>query len=192
MSVVWKEETVVFVRDRVRVERTALGIAGGQNKVVEAVQDEASPTTLPGESPEAKNLLLGEGQSRLLRAHCDADIATGSDPPCRLFFCFLHKKNVSGLLRRRGAIGAAAARCKPACVASLHQPHYSGPHVYDEAARAGAARDAYAGAVAGSVHARAVHEPEREEAKQGAWPTATHDRIYRYIQCVFSTCRFFS
>ena len=27
----------------------------------EAVQDEASPTTLPGESPEAKNLLLGEG-----------------------------------------------------------------------------------------------------------------------------------
>ena len=56
------------MRDRVRVERTALGIAGGQNKVVEAVQDEASPTTLPGESPEAKNLLLGEGQS-LLRAH---------------------------------------------------------------------------------------------------------------------------
>jgi hypothetical protein len=33
------------VRDRVRVERTALGIVGGQNKVVEAVQDEASPTT---------------------------------------------------------------------------------------------------------------------------------------------------
>ena len=56
------------MRDRVRVERTALGIVGGQNKVVEAVQDEASPTTLPGESPEAKNLLLGEGQS-LLRAH---------------------------------------------------------------------------------------------------------------------------
>ena len=68
VSVVWKEETVVFVRDRVRVERTALGIAGGQNKVVEADQDEASPTTLPGEPPEAKNLLLGEGQS-LLRAH---------------------------------------------------------------------------------------------------------------------------
>jgi hypothetical protein len=41
VSVVWKEETVVFVRDRVRVERTALGIVGGQNKVVEAVQDEA-------------------------------------------------------------------------------------------------------------------------------------------------------
>ena len=47
MPVVWKEETVVFVRGRVRVERTALGIAGGQNKVVEAVQDEASPTTPP-------------------------------------------------------------------------------------------------------------------------------------------------
>jgi hypothetical protein len=31
VSVVWKEETVVFVRDRVRVERTALRIAGGQN-----------------------------------------------------------------------------------------------------------------------------------------------------------------
>jgi hypothetical protein len=30
---------------------------------VEAGQDEASPTTLPGESPEAKNLLLGEGQN---------------------------------------------------------------------------------------------------------------------------------
>ena len=63
MSVVWKEETVVFVRDRARVERTALGIVGGQNEVVEAVQDEASPTTLNGESPEAKNLLLGEGRA---------------------------------------------------------------------------------------------------------------------------------
>ena len=59
---------MVFVRDRVRVECTALGIAGGQSKVVEAVQDEASPTTLPGETLKAKNLLLGEGQS-LLRAH---------------------------------------------------------------------------------------------------------------------------
>jgi hypothetical protein len=49
VSVVWKEETVVFVRDRARVERTALGIAGGQSEVVEAVQDEASPTPLPGE-----------------------------------------------------------------------------------------------------------------------------------------------
>jgi hypothetical protein len=58
VSVVWKEDTVVSVRDRVRVERTALGIARGQNKVVEAVQDEASPTTLPGEPPKAKNLLL--------------------------------------------------------------------------------------------------------------------------------------
>ena len=65
MSVVWKEETIVFVRDRVRVERTALGIAGGQSKAVEAVQDEASPTTLPGKPPKAKNLLLGEGQSLL-------------------------------------------------------------------------------------------------------------------------------
>jgi hypothetical protein len=35
---------------------------------VEAVQDEASPTTLPGEPPKAKNLLLEEDQS-LLRAH---------------------------------------------------------------------------------------------------------------------------
>ena len=68
MSGVSKEETLVFVRDRVRVERTALGIVGGQNKVVEAVQDEASSTTLPGEPPEAKHLLLGEGQSPL-RAH---------------------------------------------------------------------------------------------------------------------------
>jgi hypothetical protein len=63
VSVVWKEETVVFVRDRARVERTALEIAGGQNEVVEAAQDEASPTPLPGEPPKAKNLLLGEGQS---------------------------------------------------------------------------------------------------------------------------------
>jgi hypothetical protein len=66
--VVWKEETAVFVRGRVRVERTALEIAGGLNEVVKAVQDEASPTPLPGEPPKAKNLLLGEGQS-LLRAH---------------------------------------------------------------------------------------------------------------------------
>jgi hypothetical protein len=55
----------VFVRDRVRVECTALEIAGGQNEVVEAAQDEASPTTLPGEPPKAKNLLLGECQSLL-------------------------------------------------------------------------------------------------------------------------------
>jgi hypothetical protein len=47
----------VFVRDRARVERTALGIVGGQNEVVEAVQEEASPTPLPGEPPKAKNLL---------------------------------------------------------------------------------------------------------------------------------------
>ena len=44
MSVVWKEETLVSARDRVRVERTNLEIARGQNEVVEAVQDEASPT----------------------------------------------------------------------------------------------------------------------------------------------------
>jgi hypothetical protein len=63
---------VVFVREGVRVVRTALGIAGGQSEVVEAVQDEASPTTLPGEPPKAKNLLLGEGQS-LLRANFPKD-----------------------------------------------------------------------------------------------------------------------
>jgi hypothetical protein len=44
---------VVFVRDRVWVERTALRIAGVQNEVEEAAQDEASPTTLPGEPPKA-------------------------------------------------------------------------------------------------------------------------------------------
>jgi hypothetical protein len=68
VPVVWKEETVVFVRGRVRVGRTALEIAGRQSKVVEAAKDEASPTPLPGEPPKAKDLLLGEGQS-LLRAH---------------------------------------------------------------------------------------------------------------------------
>ena len=55
------------MRDRVRIEKTAFRVIGGHNKVVEAVQDEASPTPLPGEPPKAKNLLLGEGQS-LLRA----------------------------------------------------------------------------------------------------------------------------
>ena len=35
---------------------------------METVQDDASPTPLPGDLPKAKNLLLGEGQS-LLRAH---------------------------------------------------------------------------------------------------------------------------
>jgi hypothetical protein len=34
VPVVWKEETVVFVRDRFRVERTALEIARGQNEIV--------------------------------------------------------------------------------------------------------------------------------------------------------------
>jgi|AntAceMinimDraft_5_1070358.scaffolds.fasta_scaffold34662_2 hypothetical protein len=47
------------------VERTALGIVGGQNEVVETAQDEASPTPLPGEPPKAKDLLLGEGKSLL-------------------------------------------------------------------------------------------------------------------------------
>ena len=32
MSVVWKEETVVFARDRVQVERTALGIVGDKER----------------------------------------------------------------------------------------------------------------------------------------------------------------
>jgi hypothetical protein len=54
LSVVWKEETAVFVRGRFWVERTALGIVWGQNEVVEAVQEEASPITLPGEPPKAK------------------------------------------------------------------------------------------------------------------------------------------
>jgi hypothetical protein len=57
VPVVWKEETVVFVRDRARVERTALGIVGGQNEVVKAVQDETSPTLLPGEPPGASSIL---------------------------------------------------------------------------------------------------------------------------------------
>jgi hypothetical protein len=65
VSVVWKEETAVFVRGRVRVERAALEIAGEQIEVVEAAQDEAIPTPLPGEPPKAKNLLLGEDQSPL-------------------------------------------------------------------------------------------------------------------------------
>ena len=68
MPVVWKEETVVFVRECARVERTALEIVGGENEDVKAVQDEASPTPLPGEPLKAKNLLLGEGQN-LLRAN---------------------------------------------------------------------------------------------------------------------------
>jgi hypothetical protein len=60
---IWKEETVVFVRDRVRAERTALGIAGGQNKVVEAVQDEASPTTLPGEPQKRRTFCLEKARA---------------------------------------------------------------------------------------------------------------------------------
>jgi hypothetical protein len=72
VPIVWKEETLVFVRDLVRVERTALGIAGGQNEVVETAQDEASPTTLPGEPPKAKNFLLGEGQSLLRKSNAHA------------------------------------------------------------------------------------------------------------------------
>jgi hypothetical protein len=49
---------MVFVRDRVRVERTSFGIVGGQNKVVEAAQDEASPTTLPGEPQKRRTFCL--------------------------------------------------------------------------------------------------------------------------------------
>jgi len=60
-----------------RIEHTAFRVVGGQSKVVEAVQDEASPTPLPGEPPKAKNLLLGEGQS-LLRAHFSK-----AQEPCR-------------------------------------------------------------------------------------------------------------
>jgi hypothetical protein len=68
MSIILKEESVVFMRDRVRIEHTAFRVAGGQSNVVEAAQDEASPASLPGEPPKAKNLLLGESLS-LLRAN---------------------------------------------------------------------------------------------------------------------------
>jgi hypothetical protein len=44
--VVWKEETVAFVRDRAQVERTALGIVGGQNEVVEATIFKRLPFSL--------------------------------------------------------------------------------------------------------------------------------------------------
>ena len=82
---------MVFVRGRVRVERTALEIAGGQSEVVEAVQDEANPTTLPREPPKAKNLLLGEGQS-LLRAHFPKTQEPGRRRPRdgRPFYIFLN------------------------------------------------------------------------------------------------------
>ena len=63
VAVVWKEDTVVFVRDRARVERTALGIAGGKNEVVEAAQDEASPTTLPGEPQKRKIFCLEKARA---------------------------------------------------------------------------------------------------------------------------------
>ena len=68
------------MRDRVRIEHTAFSVVGGQNKVVEAVQDEASLTPLPGEPPKAKNLLLGEGQC-LLRAHYPEAQELGSRHP---------------------------------------------------------------------------------------------------------------
>ena len=48
---------------------------------MEAVQDEASPTTLAGEPPEAKNLLLGEDQS-LLRARFPKAQESGRRHPC--------------------------------------------------------------------------------------------------------------
>jgi len=54
MPIVLEEETWVFMRDRVRIEHTVFRVFGGQNKVVEAVQDEASPIPLPGETPKAK------------------------------------------------------------------------------------------------------------------------------------------
>jgi hypothetical protein len=54
---------------------------------VEAVQDEASPTTLPGESQEAKNLLLGEGQS-LLRAHFPKAQESGRRYHVHFYFIF--------------------------------------------------------------------------------------------------------
>jgi hypothetical protein len=63
VPVVWKEETLVFVRGRARVERTALEIAGGQNEVVEAVQDKASPTTLPGEPPKRRTFCLEKARA---------------------------------------------------------------------------------------------------------------------------------
>jgi hypothetical protein len=67
---VWKEETLVFVCDRVRVERIALGIVGGQNEVVEAVQDEASPTPLLFLLPPWRgDLCLSSARAQILLAY---------------------------------------------------------------------------------------------------------------------------
>jgi hypothetical protein len=57
MSIVWEEEPVVFMRDHVRIEHTAFRVVGGQNKVVEAVQDEARRSNrLPNEQPEQNEM----------------------------------------------------------------------------------------------------------------------------------------
>ena len=48
-----KERGVVFMRDRVGLVRSGRGIARRKNKVVKAVQNEVSPTTLCCETLES-------------------------------------------------------------------------------------------------------------------------------------------
>jgi hypothetical protein len=81
VPVVWKEETVVFVRDRVRVERTALEIAGGQNE-------------------------RSWGQSKMRRAQPRCPVS----PPKRRIFCFEKVRACTGLIFQKLKSLAAATR----------------------------------------------------------------------------------
>ena len=57
----------MLMRSRVYLAHGGRGIAGGEHRIVKAVQDEASPAALRGKTPEAQDLLLAEREGALRR-----------------------------------------------------------------------------------------------------------------------------
>jgi hypothetical protein len=71
----------VLMRSSVWLARGGRGIAGGEQKIVKAAQDESSPAALCRKTPEAQGLLLAERQGVLRRHRPEAHDA-GSAHPC--------------------------------------------------------------------------------------------------------------
>jgi hypothetical protein len=66
------------MRSRVWLARGGRGIAGGEHKIVNAVQDETSPAALRRKTPEALDLLLAERNNLLRRYIPEARDAAAS------------------------------------------------------------------------------------------------------------------
>ena len=69
------------MRSRAKLARGGRGIAGGENQIVKAVQNEASPAALRRKTPEAHDLMLAEREGVLRWNPLEAHDA-GSAHPC--------------------------------------------------------------------------------------------------------------